>query len=43
MRKGWRLYPVVEAIQALRGMALAGTIIVIAELGTSRGSTRRAS
>jgi transposase len=29
----WRLYPVVEAIQALRGVGLTGAIIVIAELG----------
>jgi transposase len=29
----WRLYPVVEAIQALRGVDLTGAIIVIAELG----------
>src|SRR5436189_1421993 len=31
--KGWRLYPVVEAIQALRGLELTGAVIVIAELG----------
>src|SRR5437773_10805949 len=31
--KGWRLYPVVEAIQARRGVALTGAVIVIAELG----------
>jgi hypothetical protein len=31
--KGWRLYPVVQAIQALRGVDLTGAIIVIAELG----------
>jgi len=31
--KGWRLYPVVEAIQALRGVELTGAIILIAELG----------
>jgi transposase len=31
--KGWRLYPVVEAIQALRGVELTGAVIVIAELG----------
>jgi transposase len=31
--KGWRLYPVVEAIQALRGVDLTGAIIVMAELG----------
>jgi len=31
--KVWRLYPVLEAIQALRGVDLTGAIIVIAELG----------
>jgi len=31
--QGWRLYPVVEAIQALRGVELTGAIILIAELG----------
>jgi len=31
--KSWRLYPVVEAIQALRGVELTGTVILIAELG----------
>ena len=31
--RGWRLYPVVEAIQALRGVELTGAIILIAELG----------
>jgi transposase len=31
--KGWRLYPVVEAIQALRGIELTGATILIAELG----------
>jgi transposase len=31
--KGWRLYPVVEAIQALRGIELTGAVILIAELG----------
>jgi len=31
--KGWRLYPVVEAIQALRGVELTSAIIVMAELG----------
>ncbi len=31
--KGWRLYPVVEAIQALRGVELTGAIILMAELG----------
>ena len=31
--KSWRLYPVVEAIQALRGVELTGAVIVIAELG----------
>lgn len=29
----WRLYPVVEAIQALRGVELTGAVILIAELG----------
>jgi len=31
--KTWRLYPVVEAIQALRGVELTGAVILIAELG----------
>jgi transposase len=31
--KGWRLYPVVEAVQALRGIDLTGATILIAELG----------
>ncbi|MBI2370010.1 MAG: IS110 family transposase [Deltaproteobacteria bacterium] len=31
--KRWRLSPVVEAIQALRGVELTGAVIVIAELG----------
>jgi transposase len=31
--KSWRLYPVVEAIQALRGIELTGAVILIAELG----------
>jgi transposase len=31
--KGWRLYPVVEAIQALRGVELTGAVIVMTELG----------
>src|SRR2546429_1399458 len=31
--KGWRLYPVVTAIQALRGVELTGAIILMAELG----------
>jgi transposase len=31
--KRWRLYPVVEAIQALRGVELTGAVILIAELG----------
>jgi transposase len=31
--KSWRLYPVVEAIQALRGVELTGAIILVAELG----------
>jgi transposase len=30
---GWRLYPVVEAIQALRGVELTGAIILMTELG----------
>jgi transposase len=29
----WRLYPVVEAIQALRGVELTGAVILVAELG----------
>lgn len=29
----WRLYPVVEALQALRGVELTGAIILLAELG----------
>ena len=33
MVKGWRLYPVVEAIQALRGVELTGAVILMAELG----------
>ena len=31
--KSWRLDPVVEAIQALRGVELTGAVILIAELG----------
>ncbi len=31
--KSWRLYPVVEAIQALRGVELTGAVILLAELG----------
>jgi len=31
--RSWRLYPVVEAIQALRGVELTSAIILIAELG----------
>jgi transposase len=31
--KSWRLYPVVEAIQALRGVELTGATILMAELG----------
>src|SRR6266508_4062538 len=31
--KSWRLYPVVEAIQALRGVELTGAVNLIAELG----------
>ena len=31
--KTWRLYPVVEAIQALRGIQLTGAVILIAALG----------
>ena len=31
--KTWRLYPVVEAIQALRGVELTGAVILVAELG----------
>lgn len=31
--KGWRLYPVVEALQALRGVELTSAIILVAELG----------
>jgi transposase len=31
--KGWRLYPVVEAIQALRGVGLTGAVILMTELG----------
>ncbi len=31
--QGWRLYPVVEAIQALRGVELTGAVMLMAELG----------
>lgn len=31
--QSWRLYPVVEAIEALRGVELTGAVILIAELG----------
>jgi transposase len=31
--QGWRLYPVVQAIQALRGVELTGAVIVLTELG----------
>ena len=31
--KGWRLYPVVEAIQALRGVEHTSAVILMAELG----------
>ena len=31
--KGWRLLPVVEAIQALRGIDVTGAVILIAEVG----------
>jgi len=31
--QGWRLQPVVEAIQALRGVELTGAVILMAELG----------
>ncbi len=31
--KGWRLYPLVEAIQALRGVERTGAVILMAELG----------
>lgn len=31
--KGWRLYPAVEAIQALRGVELTGAVIVMTGLG----------
>jgi transposase len=41
--QGWRLYPVVEAIQALGGVELTGAVILMAELGTSRASTARAN
>ena len=41
--RSWRLYPVVEAIQALRGVELTSAVILIAELAISRGSISRAS
>jgi transposase len=31
--KSWRLYPMVQAIQALRGVELTGAVILLAELG----------
>jgi transposase len=31
--KGWRLVPVVEALQALRGVEFTGAVILLAELG----------
>lgn len=31
--KGWRLFPVVEAIQALRGLDIIGAVILVAEIG----------
>jgi transposase len=31
--QGWRMYPVVEAIQALRGIEHTGAVILVAELG----------
>jgi transposase len=31
--QGWRLFPVVEAIQALRGIELTSAVILVAELG----------
>jgi transposase len=31
--KGWRLYPLVEAIQARRGVELTGAVILMTELG----------
>jgi transposase len=40
--KGWRLYPVVQAIQALRGIDLTGAVILIAEVGDlTRSATPR--
>jgi len=35
--KTWRLYPVVEAVQALRGLDLLGAIIFMAEVGDVTG------
>ena len=37
--KGWRLYPVVEAIQTLRRVELKGAVILIAELEDCRDHT----
>ena len=31
--QGWRLYPVVQALQALRGVELTGAVILLTELG----------
>jgi len=31
--QGWRLYPMVQAIQALRGLELTSAVIVMTELG----------
>jgi len=31
--QGWRLYPVVKALQALRGVELTGAVILMTELG----------
>jgi transposase len=31
--QGWRLYPVVEALQALRGVELTGAVVLMTELG----------
>src|SRR4030095_17225914 len=31
--RSWRMFPVVEAIQALRGIELTGAVILVAELG----------
>ena len=32
----WRLYPVIEALQALRGVELTGAVILLTELGRRR-------